>query len=758
MNYKEFIVGIALLFSIGLYTLPSFLKAENTIPYTETSKFSYSDWKQALEYFWSKQPPEDRILDLIYRFDHDLSALRQNLNNSFYQGAVLVTYNFLRESLSFPLIHTLDQIDDTWINDCVYPLWKEEKKQIWEKQGIDTKKEQKNKLVTSLNHFLNSNNEPIGAHKRQALFNYNLLNELSEFPLGRTFLSTIDSDWLYDHVYVTWNDEIKQEWKKRKIESFACKIVDILIKIENALKEFRADSNNLFFKKRFLYCYNLLREMLHLDNAKTITEIDYPWIESIRKEALLNEFLEKYHYELAPDILENILTEAREAFHLDDSIVLAVRKGKGGTNAYGNGINFYIVLGLANEHNHQYKVFYHELGHIMLKHDKTPEMRNNTISLEEIDLLLSSDDFIQGREKISKFINIGKKAFTNKTRLGKTINSIVSSMLPLWVLPLNDYEYKKTTLAREYEQQADLFACDKLLKLGKLDPILATIELYALSNYITAYGNEDEHPSNFERALYMIGFLVDKGLDINQAFDEWYSKKDIQAHKPSIAFAASSKDAVNNEVFSKAQQIWQQDATTESFKQWKMHVEASWQREGLTTLYAQVNMLFSSIKHFYYIAQREMERVISKPADYELQALYNYNLLRELLGQSPAVSFAEINFLWMQETYYAAWYEYYNDTHITMLTIRELIKQLNFHLDEFEAQEVSSTLSNYHEQEALCCYNLLLDETAKSPHIWSLKQLDFKWIRQQESLYRESMSSLSKVYKIITKLGYWLGR
>jgi hypothetical protein len=90
--------------------------------------------------------------------------------------------------------------------------------------------------------------------------------------------------------------------------------------------------------------------------------------------------------------------------------------------------------------------------------------------------------------------------------------------------------------SRRSEQFADLFALQRLHEQNKLQTIMRWIEytvscnnhtelctlpeLYIVSeNYLD--GTQDKHPSNIERAVYIIGFLAAHGIDVNQALRDY---------------------------------------------------------------------------------------------------------------------------------------------------------------------------------------------------------------------------------------------
>jgi hypothetical protein len=163
---------------------------------------------------------------------------------------------------------------------------------------------------------------------------------------------------------------------------------------------------------------------------------------------------------------------------------------------------------------------YHELGHVVHRdHAKSLSMDDDVLAFKDE---LNRPEFKAALEKIKHYTELGKKAFDNTTNVGSRINKILAKRSTFWIEPEDKAEYTKMLYLRGKEQRADLFAIQRLYKQEKLSAILQAIRDYVIDrNYVVARGSKDVHPSDFERALYMAGFLVDKGMDINKAFKEW---------------------------------------------------------------------------------------------------------------------------------------------------------------------------------------------------------------------------------------------
>jgi hypothetical protein len=82
---------------------------------------------------------------------------------------------------------------------------------------------------------------------------------------------------------------------------------------------------------------------------------------------------------------------------------------------------------------------------------------------------------------------------------------------------------------------------------------------------------------------------------------------------------------------------------TESYQLWKTKQQESWKQDKLT-FPARARGLLSGL-------ETNLTSLGKSPQDayFQTQALYNYNLLRELLGKAPAVSLPELDHQWAEE-------------------------------------------------------------------------------------------------------------
>jgi Zn-dependent protease with chaperone function len=153
---------------------------------------------------------------------------------------------------------------------------------------------------------------------------------------------------------------------------------------------------------------------------------------------------------------------------------------------------------------------YHEFGHIVhgIEH---PE------SFEEAQDLLSQPAVITDLNHIKRYMSLGKSAFDSSTQIGQYIISVLAQHEgSFWDRSQLDADGRLLAKwSRTEEKRADLYALDNLYKHGNITAILTLFYHFGSTEYVIAEDDHDEHPSDFERALYIAGFLVDKGVDIN---------------------------------------------------------------------------------------------------------------------------------------------------------------------------------------------------------------------------------------------------
>lgn len=191
---------------------------------------------------------------------------------------------------------------------------------------------------------------------------------------------------------------------------------------------------------------------------------------------------------------------------------------------------------------------YHEMGHIAHRDEakyeqlKSKIARHNTRwsrffretyhaneELPEYLALLHEVDFVQDIRRVQNYIDRAKNLFSkaaNFTILGTYVSKILREQELLWKAPQCNVCFHEKKYKRGKESRADLFAADKMWLNGRVDVLIAIAYLHASSEYIVAE-EKDIHPSGIERALMFIGFLDEKGVNV-QALIEDFEKNPIE--------------------------------------------------------------------------------------------------------------------------------------------------------------------------------------------------------------------------------------
>ena len=353
-----------------------------------------------------------------------------------------------------------------------------------------------------------------------------------------------------------------------------------------------------------LYEYNLLRELLGLSPIKSFSEISSTWVNQVAQEAEPYMYLEKTGYDLPQFGQTQLLKQAQKLLKLKQEILLFSHY-----DYDMHGISHpeltpedktIIALCRTPDVDEQLATLYHELGHVLMKTDD-----------KETDI-----------KKIDRYLEIGKRAFNNSTALGQHINWLLAEHTIFWAPPKDPQQKKEIAFQRNEEKLADLFEIENLFKQNQLSAILLDIANYATMQRSPVASPQDTYPSPFERALYMTGFLVDKGVEINKAFKEWYAKgicKQLPEETPDILFSQPLKSQGARDFI---------DGYTR------------WLDQNLSL---EVNRLLSDID-FFLDRQQEHPSPTNK---LELLKLYNY--LRRRLHQTRVTSLKDIDQAWLKE-------------------------------------------------------------------------------------------------------------
>ena len=565
--------------------------------------------------------------------------------------------------------------------------------------------------------------------EQKALFNYNFLRELLQEDTVSSW-KDIDQSWLDLQGYQFWKETEQYIWKKRPTMTLLKKVDFIVTTLNSYLYQLeQTGSLDRHSQLEALYIYNFIRELLNRTKAKSFSEIDQKWFSQVKKEIIPLLYAEEKKYS-APTLAQaELRDQAQKLIKIEDEILAFSYAGAGASGWVNPGI-YSVALCKTPDINIQLGVLYHELGHIV--HKDMENRADINIGVKTHEEFLNDPSFKADIDRITKYLQLGKKAFDKSTPVGKHIVDILSRYpeLHFWTQPRKKTLRNKISYLRGNEQRADLFEIEQLLANHQLDAILQGIADYAFGSSdipVIAHPWEDHHPSDFERALYRAGFLVDKGIDINKVFQRWYATGTCKPMPPDtldVLFSMPAKSQGARDLTS-AYKLWQAEQDKEKYNIWKEEQQAIWQKKGITTVPEQVRSLLSDTNSWLAVIKRDPDH----SEDSEQKTLYYYNFLRELLHENTVSSWQNIDQSWQHEQDYQFWKQEQHDTwqkkEITTLQARarSLLSSLNYWLDDIKKDP---NHSSHRERFALFNYNFLRELLHKDT-VSSWKDIDLSW-------------------------------
>ena len=529
-----------------------------------------------------------------------------------------------------------------------YKIWKESLENSWQAQNKIALTDKVSSLLTSiaLNLYLLDQN-PNQHLKEETLYAYNLLRELSSLPLART-IEKIDHQWFAEEDYKRWKSETKIQWQSALITPFARQVLTLINNIEHYTKLIMQEKNKFtqsLYQKNALYAYNFLRELLDQAPARPVTEIDRQWLDQVREEAASYQLIEQEKYQQPTTIQSYLLKQAQELLKIQDDIIPLSYADMGTTTVLGPG-RYGMVLCNVLSIEQLMAIIYHELGHIVNRDIET----HTALSLDEKTYreVIQEPSFKSDINRIDHYREIGKKAFDRSTPIGKHITDILSDYPTLHFYPSLDNEQKlqQVLYFLGREKRADLFELGSLFKNKLVDIILSHIALYAFgwSEVPLVPQPPFTHPSDMERALYMAGFLVDKGLDINKLFQEWYAKGTCKAIPKDITdfiLTIPPKTKGSSDFIRGYKARMQRDL---KYIEWKKNRQKAFKRQGKDKPDKKISSLLKNLD-FWLSAVKNLPHETGA----QDEVLYSYNFLREL-KQLPLIdSIEEIDYQWLNE-------------------------------------------------------------------------------------------------------------
>lgn len=420
-------------------------------------------------------------------------------------------------------------------------------------------------------------------------------------------------------------------WKATGHPFSITKVDDLLRLIRPRLEHLEKNPKDATAQWRVFYNYNLLRELLGFSKATSFKGIDKAWIDKIYEERAPFLLMRTHEWTLPTLDQRALIKEAQEIIGLREHIIVASIPSvepEAYSGSRSTGRTPYLALCSTPDLDIALFIIYHELGHLVRKdgmHDFDLEEGRKTY-----EYFLNEPMFQSDLKKIEHCLELGKEAFSNKERaektaIGKILYTALESKIPFWIPPKSKKAYIKSLYLRGTEQRADLFACQKLFEKKEIGPLLAFIDhevkdIHA-PNYFVIQG-ETKYPSHIERALYLSGFLIDKGIDIFAELTKWEKKGMCRPLKSKELFPVLPEMGP----IEKAYVRWFEQKKV-NYGVWKKEMRTLWKSKGITSDKDQRLDLIALIR-------AALAKLKSNPEneDYQIEALYPYNYLLELLG------------------------------------------------------------------------------------------------------------------------------
>ncbi len=333
--------------------------------------------------------------------------------------------------------------------------------------------------------------------------------------------------------YEVWKGHERAIWKRQDEKSLPYQLFDLAHQVNESLA--RNVPNTLSNAEFLLFPYNFLRELLQLETKSSLQEADRAWLKTILPELELNALAEKGDIERAAPEAQKLMDRVVHSLNIQKKIYAALDPYGGHSGKTDTGLT-YIALLKTPDPDRQLFVIYHELGHIYYNDSENERLiADKKITPEE---LYKKHCFKADCDAIKKYVRRGIELVFSlrNTYLGKLLSK--SLVLPevrealtkrgtLWIPPTNHAEYQKIAYFRCTEQRADIFAIKNLLKHKLLSTVLAGINAYGgtYDKQPQLIANSTEtHPSHLERALYMLGYLKEQGINVPSVLYNWEKK------------------------------------------------------------------------------------------------------------------------------------------------------------------------------------------------------------------------------------------
>lgn len=400
------------------------------------------------------------------------------------------------------------------------PLWfANEENKFDNSDWIDQTSDKIDELQRKLKKLVNKPGEPRIQKKVLNLYNslrkelgYNLVSSASE----------INNKWLVNLS----NEILFLDLLGTRTEAAIDTISEIRTRLAENMKSSNDDQQKI---NQILEDYNQLRHQFQLPLVKAVDDIDYSWLQTIGCIQPDNQthdsfnIADKFGVKHATISQDHLVHETQKKLNIKGKILVASHGDEETILGYAiphiHPKVHYLEIGNCPDLDNMLFTIYHELGHIVHNDNIDNIWTSNSEPRKVLSELLQKPDLIKDIQRINRYIELGNKAFNATSAIGRQVNECLTRKVPAYE------SYENLSIEKEFmlveERRADLFALDNLLEHNHIAAILQSIQffLHEFVTYESVFGlpspDLDPHPSSLERILYIAGFLVEKGINLN---------------------------------------------------------------------------------------------------------------------------------------------------------------------------------------------------------------------------------------------------
>ncbi len=330
---------------------------------------------------------------------------------------------------------------------------------------------------------------------------YNLLRELHRIPLALSS-SKIDRVWVEQIGYRSFKAYLDSAYVQYLNNEFRSKKLFMILQLEhwhNQLVKQHDEYAVILLKVYKRYTYRYFCELHGQRPQVSDTGLTASWIALAKKKTIVAALKEKYK-PLTGAMLAQAQKVQRECGIRKEIIYLRYNELRTGLI---EGIHYMTV----QEEKPYFRLFalYHEMAHIV--HN---DLNDNSSTYQT---RMQHPSYKGDIARISRFIELGKHSIPQKTQLGAYLEQVKHQYATFWSKPKDLRVYQTMLYIRAKEQRADLYALEKLAQKRRYDVLIEVVYHFGMSSFIVAQEAND-HPSNIERAFYMLGYLASRGVNI----------------------------------------------------------------------------------------------------------------------------------------------------------------------------------------------------------------------------------------------------